>query len=99
MTDTSTALDMSTLLARCSACGLRSIAAARALLYIHDQGSPTIGAIASHVGRAGAALTQSVDRLERAGLVRRARSIGDRRVIRIELTLAGRDVVTQLLAA
>ena len=95
----STALDMSALLARCAKAGITGIANARALLFIHDQGNPTISAIAAHVGRTGAALTQSIDRLERDGLIRRVRANVDRRVIRIELTFHGREVVQQLLAA
>lgn len=95
----STALDMSALLARLAKLGINSIATARGLLFIHDQGNPVITAVAAHTGKSTAALTGTVDRLEKAGLVRRVRDDLDRRVIRIELTLTGRDVVRQLLTA
>jgi DNA-binding MarR family transcriptional regulator len=41
--------------------------------------------------------TRMLDRLIRKGLVRRARSTADRRVVRVRLTPAGRDVVDQVL--
>lgn len=95
----STALDMSALLARAAAKGFNSISTVRALFYIHDQGNPAIGSISSHTGKSTAALTGTIDRLEKAGLVRRCRLDADRRSIRIELTFHGREVVSQLLAA
>ncbi|MEU8816237.1 MarR family transcriptional regulator [Actinoplanes sp. NPDC048796] len=41
--------------------------------------------------------TRMLDRLIRKGLVRRLRSTADRRVVRVRLTPAGRDVVEQVL--
>jgi DNA-binding MarR family transcriptional regulator len=41
--------------------------------------------------------TRMLDRLIRKGLVRRGRSTADRRVVRVRLTPAGRDVVDQVL--
>ena len=37
-----------------------------------------------------------VDRLVRKGLVRRARTVGDRRVVRLTLTVAGRELVGEV---
>lgn len=42
-------------------------------------------------------LTQRIDRLERDGLVRRVRNPDDRRVVHIELTEAGRQLIDQVL--
>ena len=41
--------------------------------------------------------TRMLDRLIRKGLVRRMRSTSDRRVVRVRLTPAGRDVVEQVM--
>jgi DNA-binding MarR family transcriptional regulator len=45
-----------------------------------------------------AAMTRALDRLEAKGLVRRARSEQDRRVVRLELTDAGRRLAPQVPA-
>lgn len=42
-------------------------------------------------------LTQRIDRLERAGLVERTKSPGDRRIVYIELTAAGRSLIDTVL--
>ncbi|MFD0900638.1 MarR family winged helix-turn-helix transcriptional regulator [Actinomadura sediminis] len=42
-------------------------------------------------------LTQRIDRLEKAGLVRRAKDEHDRRVVYIELTEAGRDLIDRVV--
>ncbi len=41
-------------------------------------------------------MTRMLDRLQEKGLIRRARSDKDRRVVRLELTKAGRDLYTLL---
>jgi DNA-binding MarR family transcriptional regulator len=41
--------------------------------------------------------TRMLDRLIRKGMVRRVRSTSDRRVVRVRLTRAGRDVVEQVM--
>ncbi|WP_233412978.1 MarR family winged helix-turn-helix transcriptional regulator [Nucisporomicrobium flavum] len=41
--------------------------------------------------------TRMLDRLIRKGLVRRTRSMSDRRVVRVRLTPAGHDIVEQVL--
>jgi MarR family 2-MHQ and catechol resistance regulon transcriptional repressor len=41
-------------------------------------------------------MTDVMDKLERRGLVRRARSVADRRAVRVELTPAGRDLIQSL---
>jgi MarR family transcriptional regulator for hemolysin len=56
-------------------------------------------ALASHVHLEGATITHHIDRLEAAGLVRRHLDPNDRRVRRLELTQAGAELHTRLLAA
>jgi MarR family 2-MHQ and catechol resistance regulon transcriptional repressor len=41
-------------------------------------------------------MTDVMDKLERRGLVRRARSAADRRAVRVELTPAGKDLIQSL---
>jgi DNA-binding MarR family transcriptional regulator len=47
--------------------------------------------LAEHLGLAVNSVTDVVDSLERKGLARRRRDDADRRVVRVELTAAGRD--------
>ena len=56
-------------------------------------------ALASHVHLEGATITHHIDRLEAAGLVRRQLDPNDRRVRRLELTHAGTELHSRLLAA
>lgn len=60
-----------------------------------DEGLPTLE-IASRLVERAPAITGLVDRLERAGLVRRQRSESDRRQIRCVLTEQGRELVDRL---
>jgi len=95
----SLALDISAVLARAAKHDINSISTLRALLYVHDAGNPTITDITAHTGKSTAALTGTVDVLEKANLVRRVRSAADRRSIRVELTFHGREVVREFLDA
>lgn len=58
-----------------------------------------IGEIGRLVGLNPASTSTTVDRLESAGLVERARDTADRRVVRVELTDLGRDTVRRRVAA
>ena len=69
------------------------------LSALSDGGHMSQAALATHVHLEGATITHHVDRLEAAGLVRRQLDPGDRRVRRLELTLAGTELHTRLLAA
>lgn len=60
-----------------------------------DDGLPTLE-IASRMVERAPAITGLVDRLERAGLVRRQRIESDRRQIRCALTDEGRELVNRL---
>jgi MarR family transcriptional regulator for hemolysin len=59
----------------------------------------TQAALASHAHLEGATITHHVDRLEKAGLVRRVLDPGDRRVRRLELTPAGVELHARMMTA
>jgi DNA-binding MarR family transcriptional regulator len=69
---------------------------ARALSDLHGAGQQTVGGsrplshLADAAGIAPATATRVVDGLEKAGLVRRGRSMADRRTVFISLTAEGR---------
>jgi DNA-binding MarR family transcriptional regulator len=69
------------------------------LSALADVGCVTQGALATHVHLEGATITHHVDRLEKAGLVRRQLDPDDRRVRRLELTDAGAELHARLLGA
>ena len=56
---------------------------------IEKEGSPSTSTLARHIAVSQATMTRIIDRLERAGLVRREKSSKDKRVINISLTDAG----------
>ncbi len=93
----STALDFSAALGRAAELGFNSICHLRALLFIVDQGRPSITEIAKHTRKSTSALTLALDVMEAASLVRRVRVDGDRRMIRVEPTFLGRDVARNIL--
>ena len=62
-----------------------------------DSGVP-MGHLAKQMGHATSATTGLVDRLEAAGLVRRAAVKGDRRQKLVEITPKGRDLVGKMQA-
>lgn len=57
---------------------------------IEKEGRPSTSTLARHIAVSQATMTRIVDRLERAGLVRREKSTTDKRVIHVGLTDAGR---------
>jgi DNA-binding MarR family transcriptional regulator len=59
-----------------------------------DRPQPTM--VADSLSQQSQTITGVLDRLERAGLVRRQRDMGDRRAVRLELTRAGQDVVNSV---
>jgi MarR family transcriptional regulator for hemolysin len=59
----------------------------------------TQAALATHAHLEGATITHHVDRLEKAGLVRRVLDPGDRRVRRLELTPAGIELHARMMTA
>jgi MarR family transcriptional regulator, transcriptional regulator for hemolysin len=59
----------------------------------------TQAALATHAHLEGATITHHVDRLEKAGLVRRVLDPDDRRVRRLELTPAGVELHARMMTA
>lgn len=57
-----------------------------ALALLHEEGPMPISSLASATGSANSTISGVVDRLERAGLIRRVRSEQDRRVIYVATT-------------
>ena len=57
---------------------------------IEKEGAPSTSALARHIVVSQATVTRIIDRLERAGLVRREKSSTDKRVVNVSLTDAGR---------
>ena len=63
-------------------------------LFLMAQGKgDTAAALARALGTDTGAMTRMLDRLEGKGLVRRKRSVGDRRVVHLELTSEGRHAI------
>jgi MarR family transcriptional regulator for hemolysin len=69
------------------------------LLALKQQAWRTQQEIAASVGIEGATLTHHLDRLEKAGLIDRARDPADRRAVRVELTDAGDELFLVLAQA
>jgi DNA-binding MarR family transcriptional regulator len=57
---------------------------------IEKEGRPSTSTLARHIAVSQATMTRIVDRLERAGLVKREKSKTDKRVIHVGLTDSGR---------
>ncbi|MFC4857652.1 MarR family winged helix-turn-helix transcriptional regulator [Actinophytocola glycyrrhizae] len=70
----------------------------RALGVIAAGGSLSAGALAKEIGLTPGAVTGMVDRLERAGLVRRAQDPADRRRVVISVAANGRGVFGEVFA-
>lgn len=68
---------------------------ALALLFFSRRGALPMGVIGSRLQVHPTSVTNTVNRLERDGLVRRAPSHGDRRTVLAEITPAGRRVVVE----
>ena len=61
------------------------------LALLECDGPQPVSALAEHTGCANSTVSGVIDRLERAGAVRRVRSDADRRVVLVEATQAGRS--------
>lgn len=70
--------------------GLQSIDVAAAIL-LEERGPLAVGAIAEALGLPSASATRLIDRLEKAGYVRRVRSERDRRTVIVEPVEGGMD--------
>lgn len=56
----------------------------------------TVASCAREAGIDAGAMTRMLDRLEAKGLVRRQRSVDDRRVVNVALTTAGKKIATEI---
>jgi DNA-binding MarR family transcriptional regulator len=65
---------------------------------LHLAGATTAGRLAAHSGLTTGAMTAVIDRLERAGFVRRLRDPQDRRVVLVEARQRGIDRIYPLYA-
>ena len=65
-------------------------------LDVLDQGRSTAGEIATALGLTTGAVTTLLDRLERAGYVRRLRDAADRRRVNVELTPKSLELAAEL---
>jgi DNA-binding MarR family transcriptional regulator len=70
----------------------------RALVVLAVRGPQRSVDIAEELGVNPSTGTRMCDRLVRKGLIRRIRSASDRRVVRLRLTPAGREIVEQVMA-
>jgi DNA-binding MarR family transcriptional regulator len=68
----------------------------RALVVLAARGPQGTAELAAALAVNPSTATRMCDRLVRKGLVRRHRLAGDRRAVRIALTAAGRDMVTEV---
>ena len=68
----------------------------RALVVLAASGPQGTAELAAALAVNPSTATRMCDRLVRKGLVRRQRQSGDRRAVRITLTAAGRDMVTEV---
>jgi DNA-binding MarR family transcriptional regulator len=75
------------------------------LIHLHVLGvieradaPPSMRSLAEAIGASPASATGIVDRMERRGLVRRLRDEADRRIVRVDVTNAGRDLLDSFAA-
>jgi DNA-binding MarR family transcriptional regulator len=66
------------------------------LVALHDGSISTAGDLAHNICHDAGSLTRLIDQMEKRGLVTRARSESDRRVVTLALTPRGRDLVEAL---
>ena len=65
----------------------------RVLFFLNRAGPSAVGEVAAGVEVSQPSATETLDRLVRAGLVKRKVDAADRRVVRNKLTAAGREMV------
>lgn len=68
------------------------------LMLLDDEGAQAMHALAEALDVSQASATGIVDRMEQRGLVSRLRDEADRRVIRVELTASGRQLLAAIAA-
>lgn len=68
------------------------------LALVHSGTASTCAALARDIGHSSGAMTRLVDQLEQHGLLEREPDAADRRIIRLRITPAGAQMVTELAA-
>jgi DNA-binding MarR family transcriptional regulator len=68
-----------------------------ALMVLREKGSQTASELCRYMRHDNGALTRMLDLLEERGYVQRERSEEDRRVVKLQLTAAGKRKVTELM--
>jgi DNA-binding MarR family transcriptional regulator len=76
-----------------------SVAEWRVLVHLQRGGPVSVGAIRDRVNLEKSRVSRAVDRLEAAGLVRKAPGEGDGRLVAISLTAEGRAALADILPA
>jgi DNA-binding MarR family transcriptional regulator len=66
------------------------------LEILEEKGSPTMGTLARDLGLTMSAATSIVDKMIEKGMVKRERSLEDRRVVRVSLLKKGEDTVRSI---
>ncbi|WP_409296823.1 MarR family winged helix-turn-helix transcriptional regulator [Peribacillus sp. SCS-26] len=79
----------------CERYGLTSLQV-RILVEIQQQGSHTIGSLASKVNIAGTNISTMCKKLEKQGFVERVRDSGDERVVKVVLSENGKEAVQEI---
>ena len=74
-----------------------TVAQFRLLLALDGLGRVPSSALASALGMVASSVTRLVDRLQAAGLVSRGADEHNRSIVTLEVTMAGRDLVTAVL--
>jgi DNA-binding MarR family transcriptional regulator len=72
------------------------LAQLKSLFLIHIKGSMNVRHLAQHLGVTPGNVTSIVDRLVGQGLLKRAESPEDRRIVLLELTDKGRETITEI---
>lgn len=68
----------------------------RLLMELYNDGSMTIGEVATHLGQAGTNVSTMCKKLEAHGLVNRQRSEADERVVMVVLTAMGKEKMMEI---
>ncbi|MBE3553961.1 MAG: MarR family transcriptional regulator [Thermicanus sp.] len=68
-----------------------------ALQWLKEEGEMTIGALSEKMYLANSTTTDLIDRMEKAGLVQRERSLADRRVVHIRLLDKGKMLIDEVI--
>jgi DNA-binding MarR family transcriptional regulator len=70
-----------------------TLAQYRTLVVLASRGPQTLAGLAANIAVTPATATRMCDRLVRKGLIRRTPQRGDRRTVRLDLTIEGRSLV------